>query len=708
MLEIPPAMRLTYPLPFGAVLHNDGVHFIVVSRYATAMRLLLYNKVSDTEPCEVIEFNREKHRWGHVWSLFVKGGKSHQLYHLQAEGPNSPKLGLRFDSKARLIDPYAKALAGDFQSNSDGIIRPPKCVVIDDNDFDWGEDRHLKYDLSETIIYEMHASGFTKSPSSRVRSPGTYLGMIEKIDHIKKLGVTAVELMPIHEFLVNGIDGKASGKPNYWGYDTLSFFAPHHAYASARDPGAPVREFKKLVRSFHEAGIEVILDVVFNHTCEGNEHGPTMSFRGLDNEIYYMLDRGEYYKNFSGCGNTVNGNHPVVRELIFNSLRYWVHNYHIDGFRFDLASILSRDQSGNLQANPPLIETIAEDPLLADTKIIAEAWDAAGAYQVGSFGSSAHRWAEWNGKYRDDIRRFWRGDQYFTGALATRFSGSSDLYQHNGRKPYCSINFITSHDGFTLNDLVSYNYKHNEANGENNRDGDNNNMSCNYGVEGETRDDEINATRARQMRNMFATLLLSQGVPMIVAGDEIGRTQKGNNNAYCQDSDVSWLDWKLLEKNVGLFKFVQALIKFRREESTVRQTRFLTGQPHKPGALPDISWYGPLGGSVPWTNGLERSLSCLIAAVSPTEGKASKFHVLFMAHGGWEPRDFYFPAVCHNFTWRLFVDTQTRSPYDIYPNYDGPIANINTAIRFLPHSLKVYLADSTERPTQPKRFEVRR
>ncbi|MDR0338121.1 MAG: glycogen debranching protein GlgX, partial [Planctomycetaceae bacterium] len=675
MIDPPSVMRFTRPLPYGAILHDNGVQFVVVSRLANAMKLLLYDKITDLEPSDVIQFNREENRWGHVWSLFVKGLQAKQLYHFQAEGPFEPEKGLRFDGRARLIDPYAKALAGTFLPSSDGLIRPPKCVVIDDDDFDWRGDRHVRYDLSKSIIYELHVRGFTRSPSSGTTHSGTYLGLIEKIPYLQELGITAVELMPIHEFPINACDGKEPQIKNYWGYDTMAFFAPHRGYAYSKEPGAQVREFKEMVRAFHQAGIEVILDVVFNHTCEGNEFGPVLSFKGLDNQIYYMLDRGQYYKNYSGCGNTVNGNHPIVREMIFNCLRHWVHNYHIDGFRFDLASILSRDQSGNLQANPPLIEQISEDPLLADTKIIAEAWDAAGAYQVGSFGVyglGSLRWAEWNGKYRDDIRRFWRGDQNMTGALATRISGSSDLYSHSGRRPQNSINFVTAHDGFTMNDLVSYNYKHNDENNEQNRDGENNNCSCNYGTEGPTTNREIESVRNRQVKNMMATLLLSQGVPMLSAGDEVRRTQRGNNNAYCQDNAISWFDWHLLKRHGDIRRFVRELIRFRKREIMVRQPYFMTGQPNVPGGLPDISWYGALGGAVPWNNSLDRSLTCLIAAVPSTaEHAGSLYHLLMMFHGGWEPREFYFPAVCQNFSWRLFVDTSSASPSDIFPEGTG-------------------------------------
>ncbi|MDF1841672.1 MAG: glycogen debranching protein GlgX [Rubripirellula sp.] len=685
-----PTLQFAYQPPFGAKLQDTGVQFSVFSRSATAMRLLLYNKVSDREPAEVIEFDRDSDRWGDVWSLNVPGIDKGQLYHFQASGPWDPERGHRFDSSARLIDPYAQALAGEFQKCKDGIIRPPKCVVIDD-DFDWEGDRHIRHDISESVIYEMHVRGFTKSRTAKVKAPGTYLGVIEKIPYLQSLGVTAVELMPINEFPIKDIHGNRMERPNYWGYDSMAFFSPHRGYAFDRTPGAQVREFKEMVKALHAAGIEVILDVVFNHTCEGNERGPTLSFKGLENQVYYILSEGQHYCNYSGCGNTVNGNHPVVREMIFHCLRHWVHNYHIDGFRFDLASILSRDRNGNLIPNPPMVELIAEDPLLADTKIIAEAWDAAGAYQVGSFGN--HRWAEWNGRYRDDVRGFWRGDGGTLGALATRLAGSSDLYQHDGRPPFCSINLITSHDGFSMNDLVSYKEKHNMANGEDNCDGDNHNISDNYGAEGPTRKKAINTVRTRQIKNMLSTLLLSQGVPMLVSGDEVRRTQKGNNNAYCQDNDISWFDWRLVEKHESMLRFVQGLIRFRREQPTVRRKTYLTGMPIDGRMIPDVSWYSPDGHNLDWGQH-ELAMVAYITApsrIDDPEGLGRDIVLMFNSTG--QTREFQLPTVGRGMQWSQFVDTAAESPEDIYPDLDGPIVDGN-AIPMPHHSLKVFVSQA--------------
>ena len=684
-----PELQFTHLIPYGALLHDRGVQFVVFSRSATSMRLLLYDRVDDREPSEVIRFDPDTDRWGDIWSVFVPGIGPGQLYHFQADGPHDPHRGKLFDGSARLIDPYAKALAGTFQSSDDNILRPPKCVVVDDF-FDWEGDRHLRRDLSETVIYEMHVRGFTQHESSSVNHPGTYLGVIEKIPYLKSLGVTAVELMPIHEFPILDIHGNRPERVNYWGYDSMAFFSPHRGYGTQTEPGCQVLEFKQMVKALHQAGIEVILDVVFNHTCEGNEQGPILSFKGLENDVYYMLEEGgPYYKNFSGCGNTVNGNHPIVREMIFHCLRHWVHNYHIDGFRFDLASILSRDRSGNLVPNPPLVEAIGEDPLLADTKIIAEAWDAAGAYQVGSFGNL--RWAEWNGRYRDDMRRFWRGDSGLLGAFATRLAGSSDLYEAGGRRPYHSINFITSHDGFPLNDLVSYSHKHNEANGEGNRDGDNNNESCNYGVEGPTRRKAIQRIRSRQIRNKLATLLLSQGTPMVLSGDEIRRTQGGNNNAYCQDNEISWFDWNLADKNDDLFRFCKTLIGFRRQQPTVRRKTFLQGNPIDKDGLLDVNWYSGLGTAVDWSGG-DSTLICLLTAPSPEEDPARAGRdVLMLFNATHENREFIVPPVAKSARWRLFLDTAADHPDDIYPDINGPPLPRSGKVSLLDHSMRCYV-----------------
>jgi isoamylase len=690
MAHAHPELQFNHLLPYGALLHDRGVQFVVFSRSATAMRLLLYSHVDDREPAEVVEFDCDTDRWGDIWSVFVPGIGPGQLYHFQADGPFEPEHGQWFNGKARLIDPYAKALAGNFQPSDDGIIRPPKCVVVGDY-FDWEGDRHLRRDLSETIIYEMHVRGFTKSPSSGAEDPGTYLGVVEKIPYLKSLGVTAVELMPVHEFPINDMTGKLHKTRNYWGYDPLAFFAPHRGYASGSHPGCQVVEFKEMVKALHQAGIEVILDVVFNHTCEGNELGPVLSFKGLENRVYYMLDNGgSRYRNYSGCGNTVNGNHPIVREMIFHCLRHWVHNYHVDGFRFDLASILSRDRNGNLVPNPPLVEAIAEDPLLADTKIIAEAWDAAGAYQVGWFGD--HRWAEWNGRYRDDVRRYWRGDAGTLGALATRLSGSSDLYEPGGRHPNCSINFITSHDGFTLNDLVSFRDKHNEANGEGNRDGENNNFSANYGAEGPTRSRKIDALRVRQIKNMLATLLVSQGVPMILYGDECRRTQRGNNNAYCQDNEISWFDWKLVERHADLLRFAKSLIAFRRGQPTVRRKRFLTGQPQGDRGLMDVNWYGALGTAIDW-HGDDLSLICLLLAPEADDDPEGLGRdVLLLMNANAKPHDFMLPPAAKDTNWRLFVDTEAAHPRDVYPEGNGPPLPSTTTVTLPERSLRIYVA----------------
>jgi glycogen operon protein len=519
-------------------------------------------------------------------------------------------------------------------------------------------------------------------PGSGVSCPGTYKGVTGKIPFFKDLGITSLEFLPIQEFNEHEFFSKnpRTGKTltNYWGYSTVAFFAPKGSYASDKSPGGQVREFKEMVRDLHKAGIEVILDIVFNHTAEGNEMGPTFSFRGLDNTIYYMLNENKrYYQNYSGCGNTVNCNHPVVRNFIIDCLRYWVVEMHVDGFRFDLGSILGRDQNGNLMENPPVLERIAEDPFLSATKIIAEAWDAGGAYQVGWFPGG--RWAEWNDKFRDDIRRYWRGDPKQTRHLATRLSGSSDLYLRDGRKPFHSINFITSHDGFTLKDLVSYERKHNEENGEQNRDGGDNNFSSNYGFEGLSSDPKFRALRQKQIKNFFATLMVSLGTPMILGGDEMGRSQGGNNNAYCQDNEISWYDWSLLEKNAGLYRFVKEMIAFRLRHPGFMRPEFYTGRDGNYNAIPDITWFDEAGDTPEWDN-LD---SCLALRMDGSRADIladrddNDFFIMF--NSGLKTANFKICKPLDGKKWVRAVDTGLPSPRDILsPGSEAPLSDPET------------------------------
>jgi len=609
-------------MSLGARIEAEGVNFAVFSRDAESMTLCLYERSVDGEASFEYRLDPRLDRTGDIWHVLVVGAVAGCLYLWRADGPYLPTKGHRFNRHKALIDPYAKAITGDFTwdlgkavsyeigspeldlsfSKEDDAAYVPKCVVVAD-DFDWRGDRPLNYPLRHCVIYETHVRGLSMHPSSQVEHPGTYLGVAETIPYLKDLGVTSLELLPVQEFdvLENTHRSPATGErlKNYWGYSTIAFFSPKGGYSASGSVGEQVAEFKEMVRRLHEAGIEVILDIVFNHTAEGGELGPTLSFRGLDNRIYYILDEDKrHYKNFSGCGNTLNCNHPVVRTMIRDCLRYWVVEMHIDGFRFDLGSILGRDQEGHLLENPPVIEGIAEDPILRHTKIIAEAWDAGGAYQVGSFPGG--RWAEWNDRYRDDVRRFWRGDSGAARSLATRITGSSDLYLRDGRKPFHSINFVTAHDGFTLNDLVTYEKKHNEGNGEGNGDGSDANYSRNYGEEGPSRNAAIEAMRNSQAKNFVATLLLSIGTPMLLGGDEFRRTQAGNNNAYCQDNETNWFDWRYLAMHADLRRFVKDLIAFRLRHPAFRRPEFFTGQDADFNSTPDITWFDESGKSPDW------------------------------------------------------------------------------------------------------------
>ena len=661
-----------YPFPLGVHLHNGGVQFALLSRGATSVCLLLFEGAEDDGPSTVVELDPRSFRTGDIWHVWVAGVEAGQYYAYRIDGPYDPSEGDRYNKHKIILDPRAAALsrkpAWDFRyargydlesplldlsfSATDNSMYAPKCVVTD-SDFDWHGDRLVHTPWPETVIYETHVRGLTIDPSSGVGSKGTFAGVVEKIPYLKELGITTVEFLPVHEFNENELyrEDPVSGRRlrNYWGYSTVAFFAPKSGYASDDRDGGQVSEFKGMVRELHRAGIEVMLDVVFNHTAEGNELGPTFSIRGIDNAVFYILQEDKrLYQNFSGCGNTVNCNHPVVRQFIVDCLTYWVMAMHVDGFRFDLASIMGRDQKGEVMSNPPLLEEISEHPVLRNVKLVAEAWDAAGAYQVGSFQN--HLWSEWNGKFRDDVRRFWRGDAGMVGPFASRICGSADVYQRSGKEPINSVNFITCHDGFTLNDLVSYGSKHNEANGENNRDGSDENYSSNYGAEGEADDPEIRRVRVRQIKNFVATLFISRGVPLMLGGDEFGRTQGGNNNAYCQDNEVSWYNWELLEKNREIYRFTREMISFRKRNSIVREVKFYEGS--------EIAWFGADGGGPDW--GREsRSLGCLIFG-DPD--------IYLMFNAGSRDLRFTVPRPRRGRRWYLAADTSKAPGEDIYPS----------------------------------------
>ncbi len=656
-----------HPLPFGASISGTCVNFSLFSRHAEKVYLLIY-KAGEDKPCQEIKLSSITNRSGEVWHVMVHDLPQGHLYAYRLDGPNDPQnTGHSFDPSTILLDPFAKALSGGEQWGSGNKSKHWRgCIVKDD--FDWQGDKPLNLPLKDSIIYELHVRGFTMHSSSQATSPGTYLGLLEKIPYLKKLGITAVELMPITEFdenentNINPETGESL--KNYWGYSPIAFFAPKASYASDGKSGNQVNEFKTMVRELHKAGIEVILDMVFNHTAEGNIQGPTLSFRGIDNTIYYLLDRNtREYLNFSGCGNTFNCNHPLVRNFIMDCLRYWVLEMHVDGFRFDLASILGRDQNGEVLSNPPMVEQIAEDPLLANTKIIAEAWDAAGLYQVGNF-STHTRWAEWNGRFRDDVRSFLCSHPNSTAKLATRIGGSSDLYQTSDRSPCNSINFITSHDGFTLQDLVSYNQKHNLANGEDNRDGENNNISWNSGKEGLSKSKVVQCLRQKRIRSLAVILFLSQGTPMLVAGDEFGRTQLGNNNAYCQDSSLNWLDWNLTEKNAGMVRFFEMMISLRKKHPVFRRANFFadpTNQEKK-----EIVWQSLKRGKEDWSDQCKTLCFLLNGGLLKDDND-----FFIMLNGHTKARTIEIPKPPNNNKWKKIIDTARQSPYDIITQNDA-------------------------------------
>src|SRR6478735_4177300 len=663
MNAVNPVKSLSAPL--GATVRDGGVNFSVFSRDATQLELLLFADADAAAPARIITLTPAQHRTQNYWHVFVPGVGPGQIYAYRAHGPFAPQHGLRFDREKVLLDPYGRAIAVPSRYDRCAARRPGdnaafamKSVVTRSDGYDWEGDLPLRRPFRETIVYELHVRGFTKHPSSGVAAEkrGTYAGLIEKIPYLEALGITAVELLPVFQF---DPQNAPEGRINYWGYQPVSFFAPHHGFSSGADPLAVLDEFRDMVKALHRAGIEVLLDVVFNHTSEGGQDGPTFSFKGLANSTYYILEQDRAkYRDVTGCGNTLNANQSIVRRMIQDSLRYWVNEMHVDGFRFDLASVLCRDEEGNLLPNPPVLWDIESDPQLAGTKLIAEAWDAAGLYQVGSFVGDS--WQEWNGRFRDDLRRFLKGDEGALPAFAQRLLGSPDVYAHEQREAEQSVNFVTCHDGFTLNDLVSYDTKHNEDNGEHNSDGANDNQSWNCGIEGPTDDPEIESLRNRQVKNFLALLLLSAGTPMLLMGDEVRRTQRGNNNAYCQDNELSWFDWTLLERHADVHRFVRLLNQLRlRRDVAVEGTRMTLQQLLE---RADITWHGVALGCPDWSE-TSHSLAFTLRSLH------GRYSLHGMINAYWEPLAFELPPVPEGAAgcWRRFIDTALASPEDIHP-----------------------------------------
>ena len=669
------------PYPLGATWDGEGVNFALFSENATAVELCLFEGPDSAKESHCI---RVEERTDQIWHVYLPGLWPSQHYGYRVHGPYDPEAGHRFNPNKLLIDPYAKSFAGTIEwsdamfgyrlgdpnadlsfDTRDNAGNMPKCVVIDQA-FTWGGDHLLKTPWDKSIIYEVHVKGFTaRHPEVQEQMRGTYAGLTAPavIDYLLALGVTAIELLPVHHF-VRDKHLLDHGLTNYWGYNSIGFFAPDMGYATSPVRGRVVREFKTMVKTLHSAGIEVILDVVYNHTAEGNHLGPTLSFRGIDNASYYRLrdDDKRYYMDYTGCGNTLNATHPHTLQLIMDSLRYWVTEMHVDGFRFDLASALARGLHA-VDRLSAFFDILHQDPILSQVKLIAEPWDVGeGGYQVGNFPVG---WAEWNGKYRDTIRRYVKGDGGQVAELAYRLTGSSDLYSMSGRRPYASVNFITAHDGFTLNDLVSYNEKHNETNGEQNRDGTDDNASWNCGAEGPTENPTLVDLRERQKRNFLTLLFFSQGVPMLCGGDEIGRTQKGNNNAFCQDNEISWFDWRLDRAQRHLLEFTRSLIAFRKGHPVLRRRRFFQGRHIRGSEVKDISWFKPDGKEMTdedWNAGYTKSLTLRLAgdAIGETDEKGRLIvddTLLILLNAHHEPRTFTLPAHKRGVRWQPILDT---------------------------------------------------
>ncbi|QDT75589.1 glycogen debranching protein GlgX [Lacipirellula limnantheis] len=645
-------------VPIGATVDAGGVNFCLHSKHATGVTLQLFDRPEDAQPAHEVVLDPVKNRTYDYWHVHLAGVGSGQLYGYRVDGPFNPAVGLRFDATKLLVDPYAREIANlsNYRRTraidaGDNAASALKSVVVDPAAYDWEGDHSLQRPYVDSVIYEMHVAGFTKHPTSgvAVAKRGTYAGLIEKIPYLQQLGVMTVELMPAQQFDPQD----APSGVNYWGYQPVAWFAPHAAYSSGPSPLAAVDEFRDLVKALHRADIEVILDVVFNHTAEGNEIGPTLSWRGLDNEDFYIHAPNDLarYIDDTGCGNTVNANNPVARRMILDCLRYWVTEMHVDGFRFDLAASLSRRWDGAPLARAPILYDIESDPVLAGTKLIAEAWDAGGLYSVGHF--AGDRWGVWNGRYRDVVRRFVKGDAGIVGSLADCLVGSRNLFHETGRNPDRSVNYVTAHDGFTLNDLVSYDAKHNQANGENNSDGTDDNFSWNCGAEGPTEDAAVESLRQRQAKNLLTILFLSEGRPMLVMGDEVRRTQQGNNNPYCQDNELSWFDWDDLERHADLLRFTRELIAFHQRTALFRSRPFWS----EPGA-PQITWHGVELNQPDWGEG---SHALAYELVGP-DG-AEHLYVAFNAY--WESLEFALPSLPQGAAWRRLIDTALESPNDI-------------------------------------------
>jgi len=674
--------------PLGATVVPGGVNFSIYSRDASAIELLFFDREDDGHPTRVIRLDPVTNRTYHYWHVLVPSVTPGQIYGFRVHGSFEPERGLRFDPTKLLLDPYGRGIvvpkgydrvaAG---TEGDNAAKAMKSVVVNPGTYDWEGDKPLKHPSSRTVVYEMHVRGFTAHNSSGIAEEkrGTYAGLIDKIPYLEQLGITAVELLPVFHF---DIQDCPTGLVNYWGYAPVSYFAPHAAFSSRKDPLGPVDEFRDMVKALHRAGIEVLLDVVFNHTAEGDHRGPTLCFRGLDNSAYYILEPDpSRYANYSGTGNTLNANHPIVRRMIVDSLRYWVEEMHIDGFRFDLASILARDSSGRVMSSPPVLWDIESDPALAGTKMIAEAWDAAGLYQVGSFIGDS--WKEWNGRFRDDVRDFFRAANDSVACLADKLIGSPQIYGHKGREPEQSVNFVTCHDGFTLNDLVSYSQKHNEENHEGNRDGASDNRSWNCGGEGPSSDPMVEQLRNRQVKNFLTTTLLSLGVPMFVMGDEVRRSQRGNNNAYCQDNETSWFDWTLLSKHADVHRFAKLLIARRllrniqHEQQRTSLSELIRNSTH--------AWHGVKLGQPDWSPN-----SHSLAFGAELRQDALRLHLILNAF--WEPLPFELPRLVDaGDTWRRWIDTALDPPREIVEWQAAPPVPGRT-YQANPHSVVVLIS----------------